>query len=92
MGIEKDGASAWREECEGTSAKYTSADGVTAWKWRSRKSRVSRVGYWGTSGGRNTLKKVKKKLVSDGMSVRMVGQRNLCLPNFSGPHGQMSGA
>jgi len=30
MGIEKGGASAWREECEETSAKYTFADGVTA--------------------------------------------------------------
>ena len=77
MGIEKGGASAWREECEGTSAKYTSADGVTAWKWRGRKLSVSRVGCWWTSGGRNTLKKVNKKLVSEGMSMRIVGQRNL---------------
>ena len=60
-----------------TSAKYTIADGVTAWKWRSRELRVSRVGCWGTSGGRNTLKKVNKKLVSEGMSMRIVGQRNL---------------
>jgi hypothetical protein len=71
MGIEKGVASAWREGCEGTSAKYTSADGVTAWKWRSRRLSVSRVGCWGVSGGRNMLKKVSKKLVSEGMNMGM---------------------
>ena len=35
--IEKGAASAWGEESEGTMAKYTTADGVTAWKRRGRK-------------------------------------------------------
>ena len=56
----------------GTSAKYTCADGVTAWKYCSRKLSVlcrGDIGRRETSTRRKMVENVKIKLVSEGRSI-----------------------
>ena len=69
----------------GTSAKYTCADGVTAWKYCSRKLSVlcrGDIGRRETSTRRKKVENVKMKLVSEGRSTGgqsvVLGQGSVC--------------